>query len=154
MKKYFLTSVTILVASLFLFLNYGSGESSNSSTSKPSCEYAGTLEEVKSCITGVWVANTTGKIWYRVVIKSDLTYQLYNAMPADGAWPSSPEKTGTVTIDEGRFTNSGKKYVYAQLNNSSGFGDYNILFDGSISSLCLGTKTVCIIRKGDENPWK
>jgi len=117
-----------------------------------SCDYSATLEEVKQCASGVWITKKAGDIWKKIVIKDNGMYDMYEATPDSGAWGSTPDRSGSYSIDEARYSDTGKKYIYIQLDDS-GLCSYRIVFDGSMSSLeCNGSFEN--IHKGDVSPWK
>src|SRR4051812_47568208 len=107
--------ISIAITAFFLFVAYGSDDSKDDDNSETSCNYVSSLQEVKSCAAGVWIAKTTGDVWKRIVLTSDGTYALFTATPASGTWGNAPEYSGTYEISEARYSDTGKKYVYISL---------------------------------------
>lgn len=75
---------------------------------------AQTVEEVRKLLNGTtWhytenLSNSQIGCWLKVEFRNG-QYTSYYASPSDGHWTKS--KTGTYSIDEGRYSNTGTKYI-------------------------------------------
>lgn len=125
--------------------------SSSEYSTENTCYYISELQDVKTCAIGTWIANPTGGLWKKIVIKSNGTYELYEASPQSGSWGATPDRTGSYDFTESRYSDTGQKYVTVNLLNS-GISDYRIVFDGSNPALEVNGR-YNVIRKGDRNPW-
>lgn len=126
-------------------------KSTSEYSTENTCYYISELEDVKTCAIGTWIAKPTGDIWKKIIIKSNGTYELYEATPQSGSWGASPDRTGSYDFKEDRFSDTGQKYVTVNLHES-GISDYRIVFNGSVPSLEMNGNHD-ILRKGDKNPW-
>jgi hypothetical protein len=111
---------------------------------------ASTIEEGKERIIGTWTATPTGSTWTKINFKENGTYDLWIALPNSGSW-GSIEMSGTYEILKSRYSDTGKEYVYAQLNDS-GLCDYRLVMTGNASLVC-GSTNFQVIEKTDKNPW-
>lgn len=143
-------TISILGAFCFLFLSFGSSDSKTNSES--SCEYASEMEDVKKCAIGTWLSTPSGKLWKRIVLKENGTYELFTATPDRGQWSTSPDYKDIYEIGVSRYSDTGKKYVYISLKNS-GIWRFQLVFDGRGATLEYNGNFESI-SKGDVNPWK
>ncbi|MBQ9466459.1 MAG: hypothetical protein IJU62_05740 [Muribaculaceae bacterium] len=101
------------------YMIYKSGGSSVAAVEKTvdqKIREAKTVEEVRKLIDGTtWrytedlsSARQLNSCWFKVEFK-DGRYTSYYAQPSDGKWTKS--KTGTYEIEEGRYSNTGEKYI-------------------------------------------
>lgn len=149
----FPASLPVLMAIMiggFMLFDVGGNEGNNTGTSTAQCNYAVGIDMVRICIVGTWVSTPRGDIWNRIVMKADKTYDLYSSMPSSGSWGDSPDYTGTYTIEERRYSDTGKKYVQVFLKDS-GLCNYQMIFDYNTQLVC--NNNYADIRKGDTNPW-
>lgn len=140
-------------------------------------KYASTKEEVLAILDGTWISAKIGGIWLKFVISQE-HYTISMAHPSDGQWREcwnfgifgDGSCEGTVTVHEGRFSNTGRSYVAVvipgefpaadEFGNSSPIPcSYKILFDGTgsvtlrVVSFLEDQLYAADVSKGNWNPW-
>ena len=86
------------------------------------------VEEARELIGGtVWhyTKNTSDSddqfgFWFKVAFHADGTYTHYRAKPSDGVW--TKDKEGTYEIAEGRYDNTGEKYIAVKWQGGGAYG--------------------------------
>lgn len=70
------------------------------------------IDEMRVAIDNtIWTSTKKGQlIWYKLEFKGDKV-KMYKAFPSDGHW--TLEEEGPFTLEEGRFTDDGKRYIAA-----------------------------------------
>lgn len=94
---------------------------------KSKLEAVTTTEEARNLLDGtVWhyTKNLSDPdehigLWFKVEFHGN-TYTHYRAKPSDGAW--TKDKEGTYEITEGRYSNSGEKYIAVKWDGGSAYG--------------------------------
>jgi hypothetical protein len=85
---------------------------------------AKTISEVEDNLSGTWIVNPAGDLWFKLVVKSDKSWDLYSAAPVEGQWGKEltlAEKDDDEDIievlnkgyrlSEERYADVGRKYI-------------------------------------------
>lgn len=85
---------------------------------------AKTISEVEDNLSGTWIVNPADDLWFKLVVKSDKSWDLYSAFPVDGQWGKEltlAEKDDDediievlnkgYRISEERYADVGRKYI-------------------------------------------
>ncbi len=67
---------------------------------------------------GSYISTERGNIWIKLDVKSDGTYEYYEAMPADDNWGEA--KKGTYTKGTSKYIDTGERYYYILCKANSG----------------------------------
>ncbi|MGA2623696.1 MAG: hypothetical protein ABSF91_07580 [Bacteroidota bacterium] len=113
-----------------------------------SCGYGSinSEEEARKASIGTWTYTESNaeNVWWKLVIKSDGTFEKYLALPSDDNW-GTPE-TGTWEITTGKFPDTGHRYYAVHLQHSIEC----VLYNSNMMTLGHGD---AFLTKGDQFPF-
>lgn len=73
----------------------------------------------QSYVVGTWTGDealdSRNRLWSKYEFRPDGTFDLYIANAADNGWPGAPLLTGSWSIGEGKYTDSGARYLAVDL---------------------------------------
>lgn len=128
-------------------------EKSGSPSSHIESKTISSTEDATNYLNGkTFIATPSGWVWYKLTFSGN-TYTLWHGVPQHKGW--NIEGSGSYTIKQGRYTDSGQSYFYAKFETSSGSLDCR-MFDIQRTALysCMnGNDPLAIMQQGDRDPW-
>lgn len=149
----FIGGIGGIIVVLLLFKTCNWIEKSVSPSSHIESKTISSTEDATNYLNGkTFIATPSGWVWYKLTFSGN-TYTLWHGVPQHKGW--NIEGSGSYTIKQGRYTDSGQSYFYAKFETSSGSLDCR-MFDIQRTALysCMnGNNPLAIMQQGDRDPW-